>query len=157
MNQPLKWMSFRGIRSSNSITLLLSGILILLTLAACSGIPISYYDDATYNRLTSLKAETMLLIESFDKKPVSKNEARIEKVTLNLRKAYEYEFGKGKPNSDSSRAFRKIIELFDEDVTDYLENGPQSLGKKYFSEASVVLGQAFDIVIATENLKNRDN
>lgn len=156
MYQPLKRMPLPGIRPLNSITLLLGCLLILLALSACSGIPISYYDSTTYTQLTALKAETTLLVESFDKKPVTENEDKIEKVTLNLRKAYEYEFGKGKPNSDTSRQFKKIIGLFDEDIRDYHENGPQSLGRKYFSEASVVLGQAFDIAIATENLKNRD-
>jgi hypothetical protein len=62
MHQPLKRMPFAGIWSSDSITLLFSGVLILLAVSACSGIPISYYDDTTYTRLTSLKAETMLLI-----------------------------------------------------------------------------------------------
>ena len=35
-------------------------------------------------------------------------------------------------------------------------HGPGTLGPKYFQEAARVLGQAFDIAIATENLKNKD-
>jgi hypothetical protein len=38
-------------------------IIILLSLGACSGIPISYYDATTYTQLTSLKAETTTLVE----------------------------------------------------------------------------------------------
>ena len=54
------------------------------------------------------------------------------------------------------RKFRKIVKLFESDVKDYRDNGPKSLGKKYFQEAAIVLGQAFDIAISTENLKNKD-
>lgn len=129
---------------------------ILLGLPACTGVPISYYDATTYTQLTGLKAETTLLVESFDSKPYAQNEAKIEATLLNLRKAYEYEKGKGNPNSDTTTQFTKITGLFADDVNDYKESGPGVLGPKYFQQASVVLGQAFDTAIATENLKNKD-
>jgi len=135
---------------------LIGTILLLLTLLGCSGIPISYYDVTTYTQLTALKAETTLLVESFDTKSVNDNQGAIDKITLNLRKAYEYELGKGEPNSDTIKQLKKIQGLFEDDVKDYKENTPLVLGEKYFREASVVLGQAFDIAIATENLKNKD-
>lgn len=158
MYKALKRISLPGVRTLDSVSLQLSAILILLMLSGCWSIPISYYDATTYTQLTALKAETALLVKSFDTKPISENKDNIEKVTLNLRKAYEYEYGKGNPNSDTATQFKKIIELFDEDITDYQKYGPNSLklGKIYFSEASGVLGQAFDIAIATENLKNKD-
>lgn len=132
--------------------------LILLGLSACAGIPISYYDATTYTQLTSLKAETTTLVESFDSKPYAENQAKIEATTLNLEKAYEYEKGKAEPNSDTTKQFDKIKELFMDDVKEYKgkESGHETLGPKYFKEASVVLGQAFDIAISTENLKNKD-
>jgi hypothetical protein len=43
-----------------------------------------------------------------------------------------------------------------DDVEEYKEREPGTLGSKYFQEASVALGQAFDIAISTENLKNKD-
>ncbi len=156
MNKVAKRVSLPEARVLYSASLFLSAILLLLMLSGCSGIPISYYDATTYTQLTSLKAETTLLVESFDIKPVSDNEDKIDKVTLSLRKAYEYEKGKGKPNSDTTKQFEKIMMLFDDDVKDYRENGPKEFGPKYFRETSVVLGQAFDIAIATENLKNKD-
>lgn len=130
--------------------------ILLLNLAACTGIPISYYDPTTYTQLTSLKAETTMLVESFDTTAYAENRKKIDETTLNLRKAYEYENGKGTPNSDTMQQFAKIQGLFAEDVKDYRENGPGALGKKYFQQAARVLGQAFDIAIATENLKNKD-
>lgn len=131
-------------------------ILTLLGLFACTGVPISYYDSTTYTQLTSLKAETTLLVSSFDTTPFAENQAKIDATTLNLQKAYEYEIGKGDPNSDTARQFKKILALYTEDVNDYREEGPGALGPKYFQEAAVVLGQAFDIAIATENVKNKD-
>ena len=136
----------------------LGGVLVAFLLgylAACA-VPISYYDGTTYKNLTDLKAESTMLIDSFDTTPVARNNDAIDALMLNFRKAYEYERGKGEPNSDTMRQFAKIQELLSADVADYRKHGPGGLGRKYFSEAAVVLGQAFDIVIATENAKNRD-
>jgi hypothetical protein len=124
-------------------------------LTGCA-IPITYHDAATYKNLTDLKAEVVMLVETFDAKPFAGNEAAIVDITLKFRKAYEYEKGKGKPNSDTMRQFDEIWKLMNGDITDYRENGNATLGPKYFREAAVVLGQAFDIAIATENLKNKD-
>ncbi|WP_455210145.1 hypothetical protein [Kaarinaea lacus] len=150
------WTSLNEAKAGYTVNLLLNAVLLLTVLTGCSGIPISYYDATTYTQLTALKAETTLLVESFDTKPVADNEDNIANVTLSLRKAYEYELGKGEPNSDTAKQFKLITNLFNEDVENYRENGPGALGKQFFREASMVLGQAFDIAIATENLKNKD-
>ena len=127
---------------------------LLLMLSACTTTSISYYDEITYTNLTGLKAETLMLVESFDTKPFEENEEKIEAVALNLRKAYEYEAGKGISNSDTTDQFGKLMELYNTTVKEYREMGPKVLGDKYFSQAAGVLGQAFDIMIATENEKN---
>lgn len=137
-------------------TLYIASVIFLLNLIACAGLPISYYDATTYTQLTSLKAETTTLVESFDTKPYTENQKKIEETTLNLKKAYEYEKGKGNPNSDTTKQFDMIYGLFIMDVKDYTENKPGELGEKYFQEVAKILGQAFDIAISTENLKNKD-
>jgi hypothetical protein len=124
-------------------------------LTSCS-IPISYRDAVTYKNLTDLKAESMMLVETFDTKPFAGNEAAIENVTLEFRKALEYEKGKGKANNDTIEQLNKIQGLLNDDIKDYRENGNATLGRKYFQEAARVLGQAFDKAIETENLKNKD-
>ena len=128
---------------------------LLLSSIGCA-VPISYYDVTTYTNLTELKVEMSMLIESFDSKPVTENETSINAVTLRFRKAYEYERGKGNLNSDTMQQFKGIERLFNDDITQYREKGPGGLGPKYFQEAARVLQQAFDIVIATENEKNKD-
>lgn len=137
-------------------TLYIASVILLLNLMACVGVPISYYDSTTYTQLTSLKAETTTLVESFDIKPYAENQIKIEETTLNLKKAYEYEKGKGEPTSDTINQFNIIFGLYLDDVKDYKESQPGELGKKYFQEAAIALGQAFDIAISTENLKNKD-
>lgn len=156
MNALSKRMEVMKITGTVPINKLICVIGALLFLSACAGIPISYYDGTTYAKLTELKAETMVLIESFDTKAVGENESKIEALTLKLRKAYEYERGKGDPNRDTTQQFEKIMGLINSDIKEYRDNGPQVLGRKFFSEAARVVGQAFDIAIATENEKNKD-
>src|ERR1041384_1139033 len=104
----------------------------LLGLTACISVPISYYDATTYTQLTSLKVDATMLVETFDTKPLAANEAKIEAVTIDLKKAYEYEKGKGEPNSDTAQQFDKIVGLFLEDVEDYRKGRGPELGEKYF-------------------------
>lgn len=138
------------------VLVIITSMLLTSTWLAGCAIPITYHDAATYKNLTDLKAEAVMLVETFDTKPFAGNEAAIADITLKYRKAYEYEKGKGKPNSDTMKQFDEVWKLLNGDIADYRENGNATLGPKYFSEAAVVLGQAFDIVIATENLKNKD-
>ena len=127
----------------------------LWLLTACT-VPITYYDATTYRNLTELKAEAMTLVETFDAVPFKRNEAGIQQLRLAFRKAHEYELGKGEPNSDTARQFGEISKLIDAVIRDYRESQPGELGAKYFAQAAVQLGQAFDIAIRTENEKNAD-
>lgn len=140
-----------------SLTRLVGSAALALIAAACS-VPISYYDSTTYKNLTDLKVETTILIASFDTKAVSENEAKIADVSMKLQKAYEYEKGKGNANSGTMIQLEKIKGLFESDLELYRkpQKEKDDLGRKFFSEAARLLGQAFDIAISTENLKNKD-
>lgn len=129
--------------------------LLLTVLHACA-VPLAYFDNTTFTRLTDLKVDAMALVQTFDVVPVLQNTSRIDSLRLDMLKAYEYERGKGSTNLETLEQITKIIGLFDEDVKSYRERGPGALGPRFFQEAATVLGQAFDIAIATENLKNRD-
>jgi hypothetical protein len=142
-------------RLKQVLVLAVAMLLMSMWLSSCS-IPLSYRDAVTYKNLTDLKAEAMTLVESFDTKPVSQNETAIANVTLEFRKAMEYEKGKGKSNNDTLKQLDDIWKLLNDDIKDYRENGNATLGPKYFREAARVLGQAFDKAIETENLKNKD-
>ena len=140
-----------------SLARLVGSAALALVAAACS-VPISYYDSTTYKNLTDLKVETTTLIASFDTKAVSENEAKIADVSMKLQKAYEYEKGKGNANSGTMIQLEKIKGLFESDLELYRkpQKDKDDLGRKFFSEAARLLAQAFDIVISTENLKNKD-
>jgi hypothetical protein len=138
------------------VFVLVTCMLVTSTWLTSCAIPITYHDAATYKNLTDLKAEAVMLVETFDTKPFAANEAALAVLTLKFRKAYEYEKGKGIANNATMKQFDEIWKLLNEDLKDYRENGNATLGPKYFREAAVVLGQAFDIAIATENLKNKD-
>lgn len=127
-----------------------------MLLAAACAVSISYYDATTYKNLTDLKVEATMLVGSFDTKAVAANEAKIADVTEKMLKAYEYEKGKGKANSDTMTQIEKIKKLLEQDVNDYRSGAGAKLGPKAFRESATELGQAFDIAISTENLKNKD-
>lgn len=129
-------------------------IWLVLALAGCA-VPISYYDATSYKQLTDLKVEAVTLVSTFGSKPLSSNEPAIADVTMKLEKAYEYEKGKGSKNSLTMQQLEKIVALFKEDVQLY-RGQATDLGPGFFQEAATALGQAFDIAIATENLKNKD-
>jgi len=149
-----KWLKQSTAQGLNN--LLVACLLLTSTWLTGCAIPITYHDAATYKNLTDLKAEAVMLVETFDAKPFAANEAAIADITLKFRKAYEYEKGKGIANNDTLKQFDEIWKLLNGDIADYRENGNATLGPKYFREAATVLGQAFDIAIATENLKNKD-
>lgn len=135
----------------------LIGSVALALLAGACAVPIAYYDVTTYKNLTDLKVETTILVASFDTKAVADNEGKISDVAMKLQKAYEYEKGKGQANSGTMIQLEKIKGMFESDVDDYRSKDPKTtLGPKYFREAATALGQAFDIAISTENLKNKD-
>lgn len=129
--------------------------LLLAVLVGACAVPLSYQDTTTYKNLTDLKAEMMTVVESFDAVNHARSEPRIEQLRLALRKAHEYELGKGEPNNDTVKQFNAIRKLFEDTVGEYRGTRPGELGKKYFSEAAKVIGQAFDIAIATESAKNK--
>jgi hypothetical protein len=141
---------------SKYIFMLVTGMLLTSTFLTSCAIPLTYHDTTTYKNLTDLKAETMMLFETFDTKPYTSNEAALVDLALKFRKAYEYEKGKGVANSKTMQQFDELQKLLNADVADYRESRRAKLGPNYFQQAAVVLGQAFDIAIATENLKNKD-
>lgn len=130
-------------------------LLTLVAFIASACVTVPYYDNNTYKSLTSLKAESMTLVESFSKTPANKNLAKIDRLLLNYRKAYEYEKGKGKANKDTLKQFSKIKELLEDIIKVYRSPDGNKMGEKFYHEASVQLGQAHDIAIQTEASKNK--
>jgi hypothetical protein len=133
---------------------LTSLIWLLLCLQGCASLWPIAYDTNTYANLSRLQAEAVTLLHSFDQKPATENKTAVATILQDLQTAYQYELDKGAKNQDMVKQFDDIMQLFQQDVSDYQEYGPGGLGKHYFREAAKTLGQAFDIAIATEKSKN---
>ena len=125
--------------------LILVAVLLLATtwLTGCA-IFFTHRDPTTYNNLIELKAEAVALVETFDAMPFDRNEVAVVDFAMKFQKAYVYEKGHGKRNSDTMWQLDSIWSLLTEDIAAYRENGNAPRGPNYFHEAAVILGQAFD-------------
>ena len=128
-------------------------IAVALALSACA--LITGYDATSYQHATDLKAESLLLIEKAAESP-ARHQAEIDSLRLKLRQAYEYERGKGKPNTLTVQQW----ELLDDPRGGLLggflkkwqdENRGQSAD--FLKGVSKNIGDAFDQIIKLENGK----
>lgn len=139
-----------GRRSSGwGISLLL--LCLALSQTSCGVFP-AYYDATTYKNLTDLKAEALFLYDTFMSDSV--DEAKIGSVRLKLAQAYEYEKGKGTNNTETRKQMEIIQQMLGRHVHDRLAGGPWTAA--HLANQKTNLGEAFDIAIATERLKNKN-
>jgi hypothetical protein len=107
----------------------------------------THRDPTTYKNLIELKAEAVALVETFDAQPFDRNESAIVDFAMKFQKAYVYEKGQGKRNSDTMWQLDGIWSLLSEDIAAYRENAARD--PRYFHEAAIILGQAFDSAMET--------
>jgi hypothetical protein len=67
--------------------ILVAYLLLTTTWLTRCAIPITHHDITTYKNLTDLKAEAMMLVETFDTLSFADNEAARADITLQFRKA----------------------------------------------------------------------
>jgi hypothetical protein len=122
--------------------LILVAVLFLTTtwLTGCA-IFFPHRDPTTYNNLIELKAEALALVETFDAMPFDSNEAAIVDYAMKFQKAYVYEKGHGKRNSDTMWQLDGIWSLLSEDIAVYREDGNAAPGPNHFHEAAIILGK----------------
>jgi len=113
---------------------------------------ITYYDSTTFKNLTENKAEVASLYETFTGDAVDSNSIR--SVRLKLSKMYEYEKGKGAKNQETFRQIEIIQEAFHRNVNERLQQGRWS--EVHMKNKLEFISDAFDIAIATEALKNKN-
>jgi hypothetical protein len=137
--------------SSLGISLLLCLALTQFSCASFLGFP-SYFDATTYKSLTDLKAETLFLYDTFASD--SLDEAEVTAIRLKLAQVYEYEKGKGEQNKETREQVEIIQQMFGRHVSDRVKNGRWSA--VHLANQKTNLAEAFDIAIATERLKNKN-
>lgn len=113
---------------------------------------VTYYDPVTYKNLTDLKPEILTLYDSFAAD--SLNSSQIAGLRLKLAQMYEYEYGKGRRNAETSEQIKIIQNLFEKHVDDRMKNGKWSA--THLGNQKQNLAEAFDIAIQTERIKNKN-
>lgn len=129
----------------------LLALLLAFFAMACGPLKVTYFDTTTYKNLTDLKPEVMALYDGFTAKEL--DAPKVAAVKLRLAQAAEYEKGKGTANDKTADQFAILQRMFARHVQDRAEHGPWSEDAKQGAEQNI--GDAFDIAIASENLKNK--
>ncbi len=131
-------------------TILLIPIFFLVACAA-----ITNNDPTSYKTATDLKAESLLLIEKATDPP-NLHADEIVSLRLKLRKALEYESGKGKPNTITVTQWRVLNSPTGVLIGGFLstwEKERAGFNKFFLEEVKENVGKAFDEIIKLENAK----
>lgn len=129
-------------------------LLLTLFFAGCALFhnPISYFDTTSYKNLTDLKPEVIALYDTFVQKEIN-NEA-IAGIRLRLAQIYEYEQGKGAANKPTVKQIKILQDMFEEQVKERLDTGIWNT--HHLADQKESIGEAFDLVIKGETLKNKN-
>ena len=118
---------------------------------------VSYYDARTYQNLTGLKAEMKLAFEEFVVNGASGiDDSKILKAfRLKIARALEYEMGK-ELNDDTVAQF-VVLDKTIRKIVDRSKKNGDTLSAGYCKGKRMILEQAFDMAIATERGKIKEN
>jgi hypothetical protein len=128
------------------VMLLLAGLV-----SACAPL-IGPYSPVAYQNATSLKAETLALMDKANE-PYSAHTAEVDKLFVDVNKAYE--FVKGAPSNSISAKQWEILIRKDGDLMGkffgrWATNNNQPLSKTFINEFKPVVSDAFDEIICLE-------
>ena len=126
----------------------------LATASSCAPI-ISPFSQQAYQYATELKVESLKLMDRAEL-PFNENESRVEKLQVELEKAYE--FARGRPrNEHSARQWEMILDPETNLLGGFLKRWKEagSLSYPFISEAKRIVAEAFDAVIGLESGKIR--
>jgi hypothetical protein len=127
------------------------GLVACLLVAACS--LIAPYDQAAYDKATSVKAEALALMDKATSS-YSSREKEIDQVKLDIDKAYEYDRGRAS-NTETIRQWELLRDpnahLFGGFLRRWREKG--SFSQDYIVEKKKDIADAFDQIIGLERGK----
>jgi len=137
-----------------STTLVAAFLYLFLALSACAsflGFP-TYYDQTTYKNLTDLKPEILFLYDTFASDSI--DEAKIAAARLKLAQVYEYEKGKGEKNRETREQLELLQQMVERHIGDRVKGGKWT--PAHVRNQKTNLAEAFDLAIATERVKNKN-
>ena len=133
-------------------THVLASILLMVWLAACSA-SIAPFSQTAYRLATDLKVESLKLMEKAEM-PFEKQAKEVDKLGLELEKAYE--FAKGRPrNNLSTRQWQILLDPDRNLLGGFLKRwkAEGSLSGPFIAEARLQISDAFDTIIGLESGK----
>jgi len=125
-------------------------ILFVWMLSACWGPKIGPYSEVAYQNATSLKAETLGIMEKATE-PYDAHKVEVENLFVEVNKAHE--FVKGVPsNSISSQQWEILIKRDGDLIGKFFSRWSESkiLTKTYIDEFKPIVSDAFDEIICLE-------
>jgi hypothetical protein len=124
-------------------------VLLVLQLAGCP-LLISPYDQVAYQNATTLKAETLALVDK-STEPYAQHAKGVDALALDIDKAYEY--AKGLPaNQITAEQWAILKDPKGSLLGGFLETWRKEgkVSKTYATEKKAQLAQAFDYIICLE-------
>lgn len=128
-------------------------LLPLLFLTGCFTL-ITNFDQNTYNNATTLKVESLELIDK-GSEPANIYRGSIVNLQSKLDYALAYEEGKGKANHTSQAQWKLLADHKGNLMGGYLENWKDGYSKAFVKEKHKQISDAFDEIIKLESAKNR--
>ncbi len=142
-------------RLAVSATTGLAALLVTLWLIGCAQPLIGAYSPTAYENATSLKAETLSLMEKANE-PYADHKASVDHLYVELRKAHE--FVKGLPgNSISAQQWGILIDKDGALIGQYFSRWQEKsqLRPGFMGEKILQVGKAFDEIICLEANKEK--
>jgi hypothetical protein len=128
-----------------------AGLILSVLLAGCLVHWVSYYDSASYQNLTDLKAVTSILFDELVQDPTGRIARKsMASLRLEIEKAYEYEKGKEK-NDETAAQLASIRDLYGRMFLLLQKQG--KLSPAYLQDKKDQMMAAFDLAIRTEKSK----
>jgi hypothetical protein len=131
------------------LSVLLSAVFSLVS--ACA--TISPFSEAAYERATSLKVESLALME-LAAEPFEGHETKARDLALEVQKAYE--FARGRPGNEiSARQWEILADPGGNLLGGFLSRWEKEsvLSKAFIAEAKSIVADAFDTIIGLESGK----
>ena len=135
--------------------IILLSAFISIVFYACNKPLIASYDQYAYTQATSLKVDIQNLIQKSDSVKYTDAADEINRVTVEIQKAYEYSKGRSQ-NSISTKQYEILLsdaDFYKKFLSTWKAQGTES--PTAASEASIKAGQLIDKIIELENGKNK--
>ena len=135
--------------------LMSSWIAVFFVLALCGCPSIAMFNQRGYEQATSLKVDALALMDKATE-PYQNHKAAVERLKLDVEKAYEYAKGREK-NEEATKQWEIIKNPERNSLFGFLKRWEDktTLSPKFVEEAKGLVAEGFDAVIGLESGKRK--